>query len=96
MINFQYVEKFIFTPLEKQKVNYYIKTRMTEPIINSKEMSQDIINRIALKKFGNPLDVANAVLFLTSPAASYITFTSYFSRGVKINFCTYWKSIITT
>ena len=62
---------------EKIRVNAvaagYIKTRMTEPIINSKEMSQDIINRIALKKFGNPLDVANAVLFLTSPAASYIT-----------------------
>ena len=51
----------------------YIKTRMTEPIIDSEEMSQDIINRIALKKIGNPLDIANAVLFLTSPAASYIT-----------------------
>ena len=51
----------------------YIKTRMTEPIIDSEEISQEIINRIALKKFGNPLDIANAVLFLTSPAASYIT-----------------------
>ena len=46
---------------------------MTEPIVNSEEMSQDIINRIALKKFGDPIDIANAVLFMTSPAASYIT-----------------------
>jgi NAD(P)-dependent dehydrogenase (short-subunit alcohol dehydrogenase family) len=51
----------------------FIKTRMTEPIVNSEEMSQDIINRIALKKFGDPIDIANAVLFMTSPAASYIT-----------------------
>ena len=51
----------------------FIKTRMTEPILSSEEMSQDIINRIALKKIGNPIDIANAVLFMTSPAASYIT-----------------------
>ena len=62
---------------EKIRVNAvaagYIKTRMTEPIIDSGVISQDIMNRIALKKFGNPIDIANAVLFLTSPAASYIT-----------------------
>tara|TARA_B100000586_G_C20016957_1_gene387233 strand:- start:109 stop:858 length:750 start_codon:yes stop_codon:yes gene_type:complete len=51
----------------------FIKTRMTEPILSSEEMSQDIINRIPLKKFGDPIDIANAVLFMTSPAASYIT-----------------------
>ena len=51
----------------------YIKTRMTEPIINSEEFSKDILNRIALKKFGDPTDIANAVLFLTSPSARYIT-----------------------
>ena len=51
----------------------FIKTRMTEPILSSEEMSQDIINRIALKKIGDPIDIANAVLFMTSPAASYIT-----------------------
>ncbi len=51
----------------------YIKTRMTEPIITSDEFSKDILNRIALKKFGDPADIANAVLFLTSPAARYIT-----------------------
>ena len=51
----------------------YIKTRMTEPIINSDEFSKDILNRIALKKLGDPADIANAVLFLTSHSARYIT-----------------------
>ncbi len=51
----------------------YIKTRMTEPIINSEEFSKDILNRIPLKEFGDPADIANTVLFLTSPSAKYIT-----------------------
>ena len=51
----------------------YIKTRMTEPIINSEEFAKDILNRIPLKVFGDPHDIANAVLFLTSPSARYIT-----------------------
>jgi NAD(P)-dependent dehydrogenase (short-subunit alcohol dehydrogenase family) len=46
---------------------------MTEPIINSEEFSKDILNRIALKEFGDPTDIANAVLFLTSSSARYIT-----------------------
>ena len=51
----------------------YIKTRMTEPIINSEEFAKDILKRIPLKEFGDPYDIANAVLFLTSPSARYIT-----------------------
>ena len=51
----------------------YIKTRMTKPIMNSEEFSKDILNRIPLKKFGDPADIASAVLFLTSPSAKYIT-----------------------
>jgi NAD(P)-dependent dehydrogenase (short-subunit alcohol dehydrogenase family) len=51
----------------------YIKTRMTEPIINSEEFAKDILNRIPLKEFGDPYDIANAVLFLTSSSARYIT-----------------------
>ena len=31
------------------------------------------LNRIALKEFGDPTDIANAVLFLTSSSARYIT-----------------------
>ena len=51
----------------------YIKTRMTEPIVNSEELSKGILSRIALKKFGDPVDIANAVLFLTSSSGRYIT-----------------------
>jgi NAD(P)-dependent dehydrogenase (short-subunit alcohol dehydrogenase family) len=46
---------------------------MTEPIINSEEFAKDILKRIPLKEFGDPYDIANAVLFLTSPSARYIT-----------------------
>ena len=37
------------------------------------EMQEQILNRIPLKRFGKPEDVANAVSFLASPAADYIT-----------------------
>ncbi len=35
--------------------------------------SEEILSRILLKRFGTPQDVASAVAFLASPAASYIT-----------------------
>lgn len=34
---------------------------------------EEIKNQIALKKFGNPKDIANAIVFLASDAAAYIT-----------------------
>ena len=40
-----------------------------------------IKERIPLKKFGQPQDVANAVAFLASPAASYITGTTLHVNG---------------
>ncbi len=49
----------------------FIETEMTE------KLSLDVINtwknQIPLKRFGSPLDVAHAVLFLASEQASYIT-----------------------
>lgn len=48
-------------------------------------LPEDIIaaikERIPLKKFGQPQDVANAVAFLASPAASYITGTTLHVNG---------------
>ncbi|OUU80809.1 MAG: 3-oxoacyl-ACP reductase [Gammaproteobacteria bacterium TMED78] len=49
----------------------YIKTDMTEMI--SESIREDIISNIPLLRLGNPEDVASAVLFLSSDAASYIT-----------------------
>jgi len=49
----------------------YIRTEMTEQIA---EKTQDLIlERIPLKRFGTPEDVAGVCLFLASPHADYIT-----------------------
>lgn len=49
----------------------YIQTKMTEVL--SEEARQKLITLIPLNKLGTPQDVANAVLFLASPLADYIT-----------------------
>jgi len=48
-----------------------IKTEMSKRIIDLAE--REILARIPLKRFGEPEDVAKAVIFLASPEASYIT-----------------------
>lgn len=49
----------------------YIKTKMTD-ILNEK-IKDEIINRIPLKKEGNPEDIAKTALFLASEDSKYIT-----------------------
>jgi len=49
----------------------YIATRMTEKL--SDEARAALMSRIPLSRLGEPEDVAETVLFLASPASSYIT-----------------------
>ena len=49
----------------------FIETAMTAKI--SPEAREALLNQIPLASLGQPEDVANAVLFLASPAARYIT-----------------------
>ncbi len=51
----------------------WITTPLTQPLVDSPERSQVIIDRTPLKRWGNPADVTGAVQFLCSPAASFIT-----------------------
>ena len=39
----------------------------------SEEIKQQMLQMIPLKKFGNPEDVANTVVYLASDMSSYIT-----------------------
>lgn len=49
----------------------FIATDMTDKL--NDEIKEAYINKIPLKKFGSPKDVANAVAFLLSDESSYIT-----------------------
>ncbi|MEV0380046.1 3-oxoacyl-ACP reductase family protein [Nonomuraea sp. NPDC050643] len=52
----------------------FIRTPGTEPALSDPAFEADVIERIAaLHRIGEPMDVAGAVLFLASPAASLIT-----------------------
>lgn len=49
----------------------FIKTEMTERI--PEEIKTGYLDRIPLKRFGEPLEVANVALFLASGLSSYVT-----------------------
>jgi NAD(P)-dependent dehydrogenase (short-subunit alcohol dehydrogenase family) len=52
----------------------FIHTPGTQPALADPEFRQDVIDRIAaLHRIGEPIEVAGAVVFLASPAASLIT-----------------------
>lgn len=52
----------------------FIRTPGTEPALSDASFETDVIERIAgLHRIGEPMEVAGAVVFLASPAASLIT-----------------------
>ncbi|MDP4284552.1 MAG: 3-oxoacyl-ACP reductase family protein [Bacteroidota bacterium] len=51
----------------------FIYTPGTEEYLANEESKKRVLSKIVLGKIGEPKDVANAVLFLASPAASLIT-----------------------
>ncbi|MCC6394695.1 MAG: SDR family oxidoreductase [Bryobacterales bacterium] len=50
-----------------------IHTRLTEPYYDQPEALQEYFRHIPMGRGGSPEEVANAILFLASPAASFIT-----------------------
>jgi NAD(P)-dependent dehydrogenase (short-subunit alcohol dehydrogenase family) len=54
----------------------YVETPMTAPFFADEEFRADVLGRIPLGRLGRPEDVASAVTFLASDAASLITGTS--------------------
>jgi len=59
----------------------FIKTPGTEKWLLDEEFKKAVLSKIVLGRVGVPRDVANAVLFLVSPAASLITGTTLMVDG---------------
>ncbi len=59
----------------------FIYTPGTEEYLANEETKQMVLSKIALGRIGDPKDVANAVLFLASPAAALITGTTLMIDG---------------
>ncbi len=51
----------------------FIATRMTEGARQNPEREKRLMKAIPMQRWGDPAEVAQAILFLASPAASYIT-----------------------
>jgi NAD(P)-dependent dehydrogenase (short-subunit alcohol dehydrogenase family) len=51
----------------------FIHTDGTQPALADPQFRQQVLNHIPLRRIGEPIDVAGAVVFLASPAASFIT-----------------------
>lgn len=59
----------------------FIDTDMTTQVKESPTIFQSLLNRIALKRFGRPDEIAATVAFLASEEASYITGATLYADG---------------
>lgn len=64
-----------------------IMTEINTKILEEKEYLDKLLNRIPLKRIGEPIEIAKVVSFLCSSAASYINGTTiYVDGGMLLNF----------
>jgi NAD(P)-dependent dehydrogenase (short-subunit alcohol dehydrogenase family) len=59
----------------------FVTTPLTEPFFANPEFRQWVVDRIPLGRVGNVEEVANAVVFLASPAAALVTGSSLLVDG---------------
>lgn len=54
---------------------HYMETDMTKGLMASERVHGALVNQIPMKRFAKPEEIVGSVLFLSSPAASYLTGT---------------------
>lgn len=59
----------------------YIKTSMTEGSFDNKELNKERVDRMIIKRWGEPNDLAGAAILLASNASAYITGIDLFVDG---------------
>ncbi len=59
----------------------FIETDMTRPMLAESQFEQSVLSRIPLGQMGQPQDVANAVVFLASSQANFVTGASLLVDG---------------
>ncbi|MCV2894656.1 SDR family NAD(P)-dependent oxidoreductase [Lentibacter sp. XHP0401] len=59
----------------------WIDTNMTDSLVQDEEVGPAIAGRTVFKRWGKPEEVASAVLYLASPAATYVTGTTLIVDG---------------
>jgi len=59
----------------------FVMTQLTKPFLDDPETRKWVVDRIPLGRTGTVEEVANAVLFLASPAASLVTGSSLLVDG---------------
>jgi 2-deoxy-D-gluconate 3-dehydrogenase len=50
----------------------YIRTELTEALMNDQERCRQLFERIPQRRFGDPEDLAGAAVFLASAASDYV------------------------
>jgi len=58
-----------------------VGTSINDKLLHNPAQLNALLGNIPLKRLGKPLDVANAVLFLASPEADYVTGTTLYVDG---------------
>ncbi len=52
---------------------WYIKTELSEPVLNDEIYLKEVLERTPMNRVGEPLEVAGIITFLCLPVASFIT-----------------------
>ena len=71
-----------------------IKTPLTDNVYNTENLRSARAKAVPMNRFGNPEEVANAVVFLASDESSYVTGHSLVIDGGSLNSMFYLAGIV--